>query len=57
MKSNGSITLRAGSRIVLDSDNADIILDAAKRIRLRQGDTEIDISDHIRMEGTNVRLH
>ncbi len=57
MKSDGSIMLRADGRIVLNSDNAEIILDAAKRIRLRQGDTEIDISDNIRMEGMNVRLH
>lgn len=57
MKSGDSITLQADNRILINSHRANIILDAAKRIRLKQGEAEINISDDVTMEGMHVKLH
>lgn len=57
MKSNYSVLLEAGERISVTSKTADIVMNASSKLRLKQGDSAINISDGISMEGMHVRLH
>lgn len=57
MKSNYSVLLEAGERISVTSKTADIVMNASSKLRLKQGDSAINISDGVSMEGMYVRLH
>lgn len=57
MKSNYSVLLEAQERISITSRTSDVHLNASSHLRLKQGDSAINISDDISMEGMHVRLH
>lgn len=54
--STGSISIRAKSTLSVTSQNSSIELTAPKRIRLKQGDTEMDLGGNLRMQGTKILL-
>ena len=51
MISNGSISLRAGGNLSIS-----IEMNAPNRIRLKQGDTEMDLGGDLSMSGARIRL-
>ena len=57
MKSQGSITLHAKSKLSIVSKEANVQLQAAAGIRLQQKDSVVNIRDDITLEGTHVKLH
>lgn len=56
MISNGSISLRAGGNLSISSSGSSIEMNAPNRIRLKQGDTEMDLGGDLSMSGARIRL-
>ena len=56
MVSAGSVTVRAGGDVSITSANSYIELDAPRKIRLRQGNTEMKLGGDINLEGARIRL-
>lgn len=57
MRSSGSINLRADGRVVIQSQNSDIEMNAEAGIELQQRAARISIQDDITFEGMQVKLH
>lgn len=54
--STGSISIRAGQVLSVTSEDSSIELTAPKRIRLKQGDTEMDLGGDLQMKGRKIRI-
>lgn len=54
--SKGSVTVRAGGDLSISSSGSSIEMSAPQKIRLCQGDTEMNLGGDIKMQGARVRL-
>ena len=54
--SENSVTIRAGNSLSISSSDSSIELDASRRIRMKQGDTEMTLGGDIFMQGGRIRL-
>lgn len=54
--SKGSVTVRAEGALSISSRNSSVELSAPKRIRIRQGETEMSLGGELRMRGAQIRL-
>lgn len=54
--SEGSVTVRAGGSLSIISSDSSIEMSAPKKIRLRQGDTEMNLGGDLSMQGAKIRL-
>ena len=54
--SAGSISIRAKRTLSVASEDASVELTAPDRIRLKQGDTQMDLGGSLRMQGTKILL-
>lgn len=54
--SAGSISIRAKQTLTVTSEDSSVELTAPNRIRLKQGDTEMDLGGDLRMQGTKILL-
>ncbi len=54
--SAGSISIRAKRTLSVASEDASVELTAPDRIRLKQGDTEMDLGGSLRMQGRKILL-
>lgn len=56
MVSEGSVTIRAAQNLSIVSSNSSIELNAPKRIKVKQGETEMNLSGNIQMQGARIKL-
>lgn len=54
--SQGSVTVRTSETLSISSSNASIEMNAPDKIRLRQGDSEMNLGGDLRMQGAKIRL-
>lgn len=54
--SEGSVSLRAGGSLNISSSNSSIVLSAPKKIRLKQGDTEMNLGGDVNLSGAQIKL-
>lgn len=54
--SQGSVTVRTSETLSISSSNASIEMNAPGKIRLRQGDSEMNLGGDLRMQGAKIRL-
>ncbi len=54
--SEGSVTVRAGGTLNISSSGSSIEMSATKKIRLRQGDTEMNLGGNLSMQGARIKL-
>ena len=54
--SEGSVTVRAGGSLSIISSNSSIEMSAPKKIRLKQGSTEMNLGGDLSMQGAKIRL-
>lgn len=54
--SEGSVTVRAGGSLNISTSNSSIDMSASKKIRLRQGDTEMNLGGDLEMQGAKIVL-
>lgn len=54
--SQGSVTVRTSETLSISSSNASIEIDAPGKIRLRQGNSEMNLGGDLRMQGAKIRL-
>ncbi|WP_312500785.1 contractile injection system protein, VgrG/Pvc8 family [Lacrimispora sp.] len=54
--SEGSVTVRAGGSLNISTSSSSIEMSAPKKIRLKQGDTEMNLGGDIEMQGAKVML-
>ena len=54
--SEGSVTVRAEENLSISSSRASIEMSAPKKIRLKQGDTEMNLGGDLSMQGAKIRL-
>lgn len=54
--SEGSVTLSAGGSLRISSTNASIELSAPNKIRLKQGETEMNLGGDLNMSGAQIKL-
>lgn len=54
--SEGSVSLRAGGSLNISSANSSIVLSAPKKIRLKQGDTEMNLGGDLNLSGAQIKL-
>lgn len=56
MVSEGSVTIQAAQDLNITSLNSSIELNALKRIRVKQGNTEMNLGGDIQMQGARIKL-
>lgn len=54
--SESSVTLKSGGSLSITSSNSSIEMSAPKKIRLKQGDTEMNLGGDIGMQGAKIML-
>jgi len=54
--SEGSVTVHAGGSLSITSSNSSIEISAPKKIRLKQGSTEMNLGGDLSMQGAKIRL-
>lgn len=54
--SSGTVTLSAGGMLSISSRNATIELSAPKRVKLKQGDTMMELGGDLNMSGAQIKL-
>ena len=54
--SEGSVTVRAEGNLSISSSGASVEMSAPKKIRLRQGGTEMNLGGDLSMQGAKIRL-
>lgn len=54
--SEGSVTVHAGESLNITSSTSSIELSAPKRIRLKQGNTEMNLGGDLKMRGARIKL-
>lgn len=54
--SGGSVTLSAGGSLRISSSNASIELSAPNKIKLKQGETEMNLGGDLNMSGAQIKL-
>lgn len=54
--STGSISIRAKQTLTVTSEDSSVELTAPNRIRLKQGNTEMDLGNDLRMKGAKILL-
>ena len=54
--SESSVTVKSGGSLSITSSNSSIEMSAPKKIRLKQGDTEMNLGGDIGMQGAKIML-
>jgi len=56
IRSEGSVSIQAKRNMVITSSSSSIELNASKRIRLKQEDTEMKLGGEVTMQGARIKL-
>lgn len=56
IRSNHSVNIKAGGRIQISSENAEIEVSAADRIRIQQGESEMLLQDGVKVTGAKINM-
>lgn len=56
IQSNHSVNIKAGGRIQISSENAEIEVSATDRIRIRQGESEMLLQDGVKVTGAKINM-
>ena len=54
--STGTVTLSAGETVSISSRNSTIELSAASRVKLKQGETMMELGGNLNMSGAQIKL-
>ena len=56
IQSGGSVSIRAKRNMAITSSGSSIELSASNKVRLKQGDTEMNLGGDLTMQGAKIRL-